>query len=189
MNGSKFLQTSHGLETEHGTFSSSKRLVGILTSIVQPATCFLFIGNADGLHRRTVRPQLVRHNYMWLPVPFHRFPEEFQCRILITAVGHERFQNFTFVIYRPPKIVSFSIDLHKHFVHVPLPIGIGSELLDTPLADFGGKYRTKTVPPEPNRFMADFDASFVQQIFNIPKRKWKADIHHYRKANDLRRCF
>jgi len=50
---------------------------------------------------------------------------------------------------------------------VPLPVEANSELLDTPFADFGGEYRAKPVPPEPNRFMADVDATFVQQVFDI----------------------
>jgi hypothetical protein len=34
--------------------------------------------------------------------------------------------------------------------------------------------------------VADVDAAFVQQVLNIPKRKWKANVHHDRQANDLR---
>ena len=33
--------------------------------------------------------------------------------------------------------------------------------------------------------MADVDASFVYQVFDISKRKRKPDIHHHRKADDL----
>jgi hypothetical protein len=69
---------------------------------------------------------------------------------------------------------------------VPLPVGINSELLDTPFTDFGGEYRTKPIPPEPNRFMADVDATFMQQVFDISKRKWKSNIHHHGQPNDFR---
>ena len=89
------------------------------------------------------------------------------------------------MIHSAPKIVSFSVDLHKHFVQVPLPVGINSELLDTPFADFRGEYRTKPVPPEPNGFMADVDATFVQQVFDVAERKWKSDIHHNSQPNDF----
>ncbi len=33
--------------------------------------------------------------------------------------------------------------------------------------------------------MADVDASLVQQVFDIPQRKWKPDVQHYRKTDDL----
>lgn len=56
-------------------------------------------------------------------------------------------------------------------------------------ADFGGEYRAKPVPPEADCFMADVDATFVQQVFNISKRKWKSDIYYYRKPDDFGRSF
>jgi transporter family-2 protein len=33
--------------------------------------------------------------------------------------------------------------------------------------------------------VADVDPSLVQKIFYIPQGKWKPDIHHHRKADDL----
>lgn len=33
--------------------------------------------------------------------------------------------------------------------------------------------------------MAHVDASFVQQIFDIPKREWKPNIQYHRMADDL----
>ncbi len=33
--------------------------------------------------------------------------------------------------------------------------------------------------------MADFDPALVQQIFDIPQRKWKPDVQHHRKTDDL----
>jgi hypothetical protein len=35
--------------------------------------------------------------------------------------------------------------------------------------------------------MADVDAAFMEQIFDLPQRQWKADMHHDREADDLRR--
>jgi hypothetical protein len=34
--------------------------------------------------------------------------------------------------------------------------------------------------------MADVDATLVQQILDIPKRKREADVHHHGQADDLR---
>ena len=52
-------------------------------------------------------------------------------------------------------------------------------------SDLRGKHRTKSVTPEPHRFVADIDATFMQQILDIAKGKWKPDIHHHRQADDL----
>lgn len=35
--------------------------------------------------------------------------------------------------------------------------------------------------------MGDVDAAFVEQVFYVPQRKGKADVHHHRKADDLGR--
>jgi hypothetical protein len=38
-------------------------------------------------------------------------------------------------------------------------------------ANFSGKYWAKSVSPKPNRFVADVDAAFVQQILASQKRR------------------
>jgi hypothetical protein len=52
-------------------------------------------------------------------------------------------------------------------------------------SDLRGEQRAKSVPPEPHRFVADIDATFMQQILHIPQRQWEPDIHHHRQADDL----
>ena len=79
MNRGKFLQTLHLSEAEHGAFSSSKRQMGILGAIFQPAAGCLFLCVAESFHRSTKRSQLVRHDNFRLAVAFHRFSEEFHC--------------------------------------------------------------------------------------------------------------
>ena len=37
--------------------------------------------------------------------------------------------------------------------------------------------------------MADIDATFMQQILDIGKGKWKPDVHRHCQADDLRRRF
>ena len=62
-------------------------------------------------------------------------------------------------------------------------------MLDAFLADIGCKYWAKSVPPEPNSFMADLDTALMQQIFYVPKRKWKPDVQHHCQTNDFRARF
>jgi hypothetical protein len=56
----------------------------------------------------------------------------------------------------------------------------GSHALDAALSDLGGEERTEPVQPEPNRLVADLDATLVQQVLYIPQRERGADVHHYR---------
>lgn len=37
--------------------------------------------------------------------------------------------------------------------------------------------------------MADINAAFMKQIFDLPERQGKPNIKHHRKANNLRRVF
>jgi hypothetical protein len=33
--------------------------------------------------------------------------------------------------------------------------------------------------------MADFDATLMKEIFDIPQRKWKTNVEHHGQADDL----
>ena len=59
------------------------------------------------------------------------------------------------------------------------------QFMDPVITNFSGEHRTKPVPPKSNRLVADIDATLVQQILNISKRKWKPNIHHHRQADDF----
>ena len=78
-----------------------------------------------------------------------------------------------------------TVDFHKDFVQMPLPIGIGSQLLNAFLSDLSGEHQTESVPPIPNNFMAHIDPTFMQQVFGCAKRELEPDIEHYRETDDF----
>jgi len=45
--------------------------------------------------------------------------------------------------------------------------------------------RAKPVPPKPDRFMANIETAFVQQIFHISQTKRKSNVKHHRQTDDL----
>jgi hypothetical protein len=55
--------------------------------------------------------------------------------------------------------------------------------------DISSEHRTKSVPPEPKRFMANINATLMQQILDVAKGKRKPDVHHHSKADDFRAGF
>jgi hypothetical protein len=118
-------------------------------------------------------------------MPFHRFPEESQCRLAIPVFRDIGFQYLTFVIHSPPKVVRLTVDFHKDLVQMPLQFGVSLQLLNAFLSYLGGEHWTKSVSPIPNSFMTDINAAFMKQVFDIAKREWKPDIEHYRKADDF----
>jgi hypothetical protein len=46
-------------------------------------------------------------------------------------------------------------------------------------------FLTDSLTTRPHRFVADFDPSFVQQIFDIPERQREPHVHRHRQADDL----
>ena len=57
--------------------------------------------------------------------------------------------------------------------------------LHAPFADFCGKQRPEPVPPKPHRLVADDDAPFMEQVFDVSQREGEPDVHHHREADDL----
>ena len=69
-----------------------------------------------------------------------------------------------------------SVDVYEDLVLVPLPVRIGTHTADPVSSDFRRKHWAKAVPPEPHRFMTDFDTTLMKKIFDIPQRKRKPDV-------------
>jgi len=45
--------------------------------------------------------------------------------------------------------------------------------------------RAKSIPQEPDNFITNVDAAFMEQVLNIPKGKWKSDGQHHSQSYDL----
>jgi len=90
------------------------------------------------------------------------------------------------MVNRTPQVVGFTIDPYEYLVQVPAPVRVRMMINPTP-SDLGGKQRTEPVSPKPNRLVTDVDATFGQQVLDLPQRKRKPDIHHHREPNYLGR--
>ena len=110
---------------------------------------------------------------MGATMTFHYFSKEFQCCLAITTLCRTAFQDFPFIIHGPPKIERLAVDLHEHLTQMPLPVCPRPHSVNPSAPNFSGKQWAKSVPPKPNRLMADVDAALVQKLLNIAKRKRK----------------
>ena len=88
-----------------------------------------------------------------------------------------------------PQVMRLAINLHKDLIEVPLPLVDLAYIACPADADLSSEHRPKTINPEPYALMANVDAAFMQQIFHIPQRQRKANVHHHCELNDLGRCF
>jgi hypothetical protein len=93
--------------------------------------------------------------------------------------------------YRPSRGIPFAskalaVDFHEHLVEVPSPWTDRAQALGTAIPDLGGEHRAEPLLPEPERLVAHIDATLVQQVFDVPKRKRKRHEEHHGVADDLR---
>ena len=64
-----------------------------------------------------------------------------------------------------------AIDLHENFINVESVTESVTFLLEAL-----GVFRTEPVAPESDGFLTDFNATFMEQIFDVPKAKVKTMI-------------
>lgn len=143
-------------------------------------TGVLYVRVADFFHRSTIRAELVGHVNMRTAMQFHRFLEEFQCRLAIPFLGDEGFKNLAFVVHSAPKDVRDTVDLCEHLVQMPAPVGQGPHSFHAFPPDLGGEHRANSVPTELNCLMADFDATLMQKVLNVEQREREVDVEHHR---------
>jgi len=105
----------------HRAFASSKRLMRVLGSIVEPPTEFLVGGVANYLHRPSVRPKPISYDRMWSAIALHGAPYEFQRSLAISALGRENLEHLAFMIDSTPKVMGLAIDPDEHLVQMPPP--------------------------------------------------------------------
>jgi hypothetical protein len=85
-----------------------------------------------------------------------------------------------------PEVMSLAIDFHKHLIKMPFLIRIILWMANALLTDFSDEEWAKSITPITNCFVTNIYSSFVEQVFYISKRKWKSDIHHHGKTDNLR---
>ena len=161
----------------------------VLSSVVYPAAYFLPVSISYDHHRCAVGTQFVRYCNFRLAIALHWFSYEFQSGATITPFAYVALQNFTSMIYRTPKVVPFTVDLHENLIKVPLPIRMTACLLASFLGNLWCKHWPEAVPPKPDRFMANVDTQFMKKVLHITERKRETNVHHYCKSDDFRAYF
>ncbi len=67
-----------------------------------------------------------------------------------------------------PQVMHLPVDPYENLVQVPLPVRIRL-VMNPPLSYLSSEHRTESIPPEPYRLVADIDAAFMQQVFDLPQ--------------------
>jgi hypothetical protein len=122
-------------------------------------------------------------------VTLHHFLDEFQRCGLVPDLGDLRFQDFTLVVNRPPKVVHLANNLFVDLIEASPLLVESPDVLDAPSADLGRDHRTDAVPPQPHSLVEDVDAALEQQVLDVAQRQRVADVHYDDQPADLRLGF
>ena len=79
-----------------------------------------------------------------------------------------------------------TVDPYEHLLKMPTPVRPVAPVY-VPPPDLASEHRSNPIPPVPQRLVADVDARFEQNVFNLAQRQRIADVQHHREANDLGR--
>lgn len=102
-------------------------------------------------------------------MPLQRLLHEPQCRRFVPILGDVAFQDLTFVIDGSPQVLRLAIDLYEHLINVPAPVPEATHVVYATPPDLSCEHRTETVPPKPNRLVAEIISALEQQVLHIPK--------------------
>lgn len=134
--------------------------MAILGSIVLPSSHFAAVKITKIMHGSRIGFQSVGHDDFRFSVALQRSLDKRQSRRFIPFLRDIALKNFAFVINRSPKVVTLAVDLYEHLVEVLAPMMIASHVGNTLTSDLTGKHRSKPVPPQSNRLVANVDPAF-----------------------------
>jgi len=113
--------------------------------------------------RHTVTSQLVRHDFPGLSTiaPHEPLKEAFRCRAISSSLKID-IDYFAILIHSTPQILLLTIDLHEDLIDEErIAITMVSPFETTSVSS------TKLDTPQSDGFIADSDASFREQIFDV----------------------
>src|SRR5690348_11968484 len=108
MNGAELLQRLQTSKALHRPFASPKRLMRILSPIVEPTADFVPLGsNTDLAHRRRICPKPIGDAATRSPVFLHDPLEKLQRRGFVSLRGSHRFQDLALMVDGAPDLRRF----------------------------------------------------------------------------------
>ena len=109
-------------------------------------------------------------------------PKESACRSPVSTRLDENVDQVAVLIHRAPEILALTVDRHEHLVQEP-------RISESTLSAFQAPrvVRAELPAPLPNRFVRDDDASFGQQILDIPEAETVSVVEPHGVADDVGR--
>jgi hypothetical protein len=74
------------------------------------------------------------------------------------------------VIDRPPQATRLAVDLHVDLIEMPSQTAEPWHARNSLTAHLSSEQRAEAIPPQPHGLVANVDATFEQQILDVPQR-------------------
>ena len=155
------------------------RILG--TIVFSQPTRTVTIGTAELARRGAIGRQAVSDDCLRMDaLALQQFPEESQCRPLVSPLLHQHIEDFAFVIDGPPEIHPPPGDPHHHLVQMPAACGGRPGF-----SKIASKEPAELPCPAADGLKADFDASLGQEVFSITKAQGEPKIQPHCLANNV----
>src|SRR5271165_4244360 len=111
-----------------------------------------------------------------------------QRRGLVALRSDYRFQDLAFMVDSAPEIAELAVDLHERLIQMPPPLRIPAHVRYPPFSDLSAKHRAESVPPKPDRLIADLDPALGQEILDVAQRQRVLHVRHYDQTDHFWRA-
>ena len=158
--------------------------MGYFDAIVRILGCVMGNERHDVPMCDAVAAQLVGHETRrFLSLTLQEFPKESPRRAPVLAGLDEEVGQVTVLVHRVPEILALTVDRDEDFVQEP-------RIAESPLSSpqLPGVVGAELPAPLPNGFVRHDDASFGQQILDIPEAQAVSVVQPHRVADDGRWC-
>jgi hypothetical protein len=181
--GEKALGMPRRFEALHTSLALSRRLVGVLSAIIQVAVLPVFHPWQDLALGRRIALQLIRHEHPRdILAPFEQLAEERLGSFFVASALDEDVQPSAVLLHRPPQIVALLVERDEYLIQVPLVAWAG-----TPTPELIGILLPKFVTPLADRFIGHCDTTNKQEFFHVAVAEAESVVEPDAMADDLRR--
>ena len=146
------LRVSGGLEPPHAFLPLSRRLVRVLSAVVQVPVLPVSNAGHDDSFRGGVAAQLVRHDHTRPTTTsgLQQLAEEPHGGKSVALWLDQNIDDNAVLIDSPPKVMTHAVDVEKDFVEMPFVSRPGTALPQAPCIQV-----PELLTPPPDRFIAD----------------------------------
>src|SRR5512135_1664546 len=161
----KALRLFCGFEAPHFLLSQSRRLVGVLSTIVETFVLTMLHSWQDLAFRRPITLQFVSNDHArHVLQPFEQFPKESLGGLFVASALQQDIKHVPILINGSPQRVFLPPDRQYHLVHVPFVAA--TRTTTTQFIRIG---LTKFEAPLPHRFIGHDDPALCQKLLDIAK--------------------